>query len=538
MRTVTLAILTGALVVGRVAVCFAEWPLLALCNSSYIATVLPTDAYLGITINTSSLIVETVTNYTSGMSPIGTTYNFCNVNYWLPEPTSFKNRCLSTGGGALMINGGASGPSDGPVYGAISGRTDGGFEGFDNAYDLNGVDLLANGTINYDTLVGFGYLAIREMSVLGKAFTRTAMQMDNGTKLYSYYEGCSEGGREGWSQVQRFGDEWDGAAIGAPAFRYSFQQVNHLFSGVAMQTLGYTPRPCEFNVIVNATIADLCKTQRPRRTLEGSAHGAEPAQNGTVSAEAVTVANTIIDGLHDLQGKRVYLSYQPSATFADATPQYDNTTDSWVPSIDGVGGLYIVRILQRLELDALPSLEGVTYDTLRAWMMQGYQEYQDTLQVNWSDLSAFHSSGGKVIHYHGESDNSIPTASSVRYWDSVRKIMYPGQLMNDSADALGDWYRLFLVPGAGHCASNTLQPNGPYPATPLASVIAWVEDNVKPVMLNATATSVPYAGEQPLCAFPLRPYFTDNGETMIYEYDQDSIDSWLYEFDSIIMPVY
>ena len=67
------------------------------------------------------------------------------------------------------------------------------------------------------------------------------------------------------------------AAVGAPAFRYSFQQVNHLFSSVAMQTLNHTSTPCEFDVIVKATIAacipldglvdgvvsrtDLCKLQ-------------------------------------------------------------------------------------------------------------------------------------------------------------------------------------------------------------------------------------------------------------------------------------
>ncbi|KAK9447363.1 Tannase/feruloyl esterase [Limtongia smithiae] len=554
-----------------------------ICNSTFITDALPVDAYTGIEIDKTSLIVNQLDNFTVNS---GGAYNICNitfsythvgrddtfqVNYWLPDPAAFRNRFLATGGGALMINGGASGPSDGPVYGAVSGRTDGGFGSFFTEYDTDGVDLLANGTLNYDTLFSFGYLAIHEMSVLGKALTRSAMQMDATAKLYSYYEGCSEGGREGWSQIQKFGGEWDGAAIGAPALRYSFQQVNHLFSGVAMQTLGYTPMPCELDTIVNATIAacdafdgridgvvsrtDLCKLHFDMSSIigtafyceaepsyaggpEGSPHGAEPAQNGTVSAEAIAVARTILDGLHDLSGKRVYLSYQPSATFADATPQYNDTIDAWAPPVDGVGGLFVARLLQQLELSALPTIEGVTYDTLRDWMVLGYQMFQDTLQVNWPDLTDFYANGGKIVHYHGESDNSIPPASSVRYWDSVRKIMYPGMSLHQSAEALGEWYRLYLVPGAGHCSSNTLQPDGPYPDAPLAAVIAWVEDGIKPVMLNATATSGAYAGEQPLCAFPLRPLFVDDGETMICEYDPDSLDTWFFDFDSILMPVY
>lgn len=68
----------------------------------------------------------------------------------------------------------------------------------------------------------FGYLAHHELSTIGKAFTKEFFGM-NSTKLYSYYQACSEGGREGFSQVQRFGEEWDGAIIGAPALRFSFQ---------------------------------------------------------------------------------------------------------------------------------------------------------------------------------------------------------------------------------------------------------------------------------------------------------------------------
>lgn len=57
----------------------------------------------------------------------------------------------------------------------------------------------------------------------------------------NFGQGCSEGGREGWSQGQRFGDAYDGATIGAPAFRFAFQQVQHLYSNVVEQTLNYYP---------------------------------------------------------------------------------------------------------------------------------------------------------------------------------------------------------------------------------------------------------------------------------------------------------
>jgi tannase len=198
-----------------------------------------------------------------------------------------------------------------------------------------------------------------------------------------------------------------------------------------------------------------------------------------------------------------------------------------------------VRFLDLLNSSTLSSLDGVTYDTLKEWIIEGWQKYEDTLQTTWPDLTPFYEAGGKVLHFHGESDNSIPTASSVRYYESVRQIMYPGMSYNDSNDALGDWYRLFLVPGAGHCSPNDLQPNGPFPQTNLQVLINWVEQGVVPTTLNATYLAGVDEGENAeICAWPLRPYWTNNGTTMECQYDQTSINTWLYDFDAIKMPVY
>lgn len=70
----------------------------------------------------------------------------------------------------------------------------------------------------------FAYQGLVEMTQLGKAITPGFYGV-NTTKLYTYYEGFSDGGREEMSQIQRYGDEYDGAITGAPAFRYGQQQV-------------------------------------------------------------------------------------------------------------------------------------------------------------------------------------------------------------------------------------------------------------------------------------------------------------------------
>jgi tannase len=171
-------------------------------------------------------------------------------------------------------------------------------------------------------------------------------------------------------------------------------------------------------------------------------------------------------------------------------------------------------------------------------MLEGALKFSSTLQTNWPDLEVFHDHGGKVIHFHGESDPSVPSDSSVIYHDAVRQIMYPNKTFDEGYDSLHDWYRLFLIPGAAHCSLNPEQPNGPFPHNVLESVIDWVENGINPKELNATVSGgTSSEADQKICSFPLRPLWKNN-HTMECVYDRKSIDTWLPKLDSIPIPVY
>lgn len=565
-----------------------------VCTTTYAKSALPASTkFQGLTLHPSSITANAVYNASTTDEddwPDVYGYDYCNVTmayshngiqgdevlleFWLPAPEKFQNRWLSTGGFGYAINGDGDDLPGGVIYGAVSGQTDGGYGGF--SVELDDVFLLANGTINRQALYMQGYQAHYEMSMIGKAFTKNFYSMGS-EKLYAYYQGCSEGGREGWSQVQRFPDEWDGAVIGAPAIRMGQQQVNHLYGNLVEHTMGYYPPPCELEKINNLTIkacdaldgkvdgvvgrTDLCKLHfninstigqhyhcdasstttvlkrgLNKRTSETST---TPAQNGTVTAAGVAVAAKILDGLHTLDGKQAYIWYQPSAAFDDADTQYNSETGKWELDITSLGGEWVARFLELRDADNIDSLTNVTYDTMTEWMIEGWQRYEDVLQTTWPDLTPFQKAGGKIIHYHGESDPSIPTGSSVHYHEMVREIMYGNMSFEEGTKALNEWNRLYLIPGAAHCAPSDDQPNGPFPRTTLETLIEWVEDGNKPDRLNATIMSGSHEGEQQdLCAWPLRPLWKDNGSTLDCVFDQKSYDTWSYDFDAYDVPLY
>jgi tannase len=117
-------------------------------------------------------------------------------------------------------------------------------------------------------------------------------------------------------------------------------------------------------------------------------------------------------------------TYNTSPLPRSKIPQlaYNTETDTWELSVSGFGSEYPARFLRLLDTDTLSNYGNVTYDTLKYWMIQGWQMYDDSLQTSWPDLTPFLDARGKVLHFHSESDNRITTASSMRYQESVRQI--------------------------------------------------------------------------------------------------------------------
>ncbi len=115
-----------------------------------------------------------------------------------------------------------------------------------------------------------------------------------------------------------------------------------------------------------------------------------------------------------------------------------------------------------------------------------------------TDLSAFSGHGGKLILLHGTADATIPTNSSVLYYQMVQKTM--GQPAMDS------FLRFYLVPGLGH-------GRGPFNAgfDALAALDQWLDTKTAPTGLVVVDNNKP-ARTRPLCPYPTWPRYTGSGD--------------------------
>lgn len=70
---------------------------------------------------------------------------------------------------------------------------------------------------NRQAEIDFGYRAVHLTVQAGKHLIQKYYEKEHD---YSYFEGCSQGGRQGFMSAQRYPKDFDGISAGAPAFNY------------------------------------------------------------------------------------------------------------------------------------------------------------------------------------------------------------------------------------------------------------------------------------------------------------------------------
>jgi feruloyl esterase len=119
------------------------------------------------------------------------------------------------------------------------------------------------------------------------------------------------------------------------------------------------------------------------------------------------------------------------------------------------------------------------------------------------DLSAFKSTGAKMIMYHGLADVLIPPQGSINYYNRVANQM-------GGIASIQGFYRFYLVPGMAHGLSNGATNANANPPLPThdqlyKALTDWVEKGVAPTRIDISTTATtafPTVKSRPICSYP------------------------------------
>ena len=422
------------------------------------------------------------------------------VRIWVAIPMSnWNGRFLGSGGGGF--SGGNAGAVNQPAaLGFAAGATDTGHEGGSGSFALD-----ANGRLNWQLIRDNAHVGIHEMTVTGKALTQALYGVP---PRYSYFNGCSTGGRQGQMEAQRYPQDYNGIVSGAPAINWNRFHIQHLWGPVMMHATNNAVAPCKLAAATAAAIAacdgiDGVKDgviEDPKRCTYDPKPliGTSAGECGAFTDADVNVIRKLWEGPRREDGSFLWYGLPRGA---DLNALWTSRGTPLRPQPFGISMDWF-----RYFLTQDPKFDGntVTPAAFEGLWDQSVEQYGIVFGTDNPDLTAFRDRGGKSIVWHGWADQLISAEGTVDYYTRVQQEM-------GGAKKTSEFMRLFMAPGVGHCAGGA----GPAPTGLLEAILAWVEDGKAPETLLATRRDQAGAvtRSRPLCAYPLVAKYKGNGST-------------------------
>ncbi|PWJ26831.1 feruloyl esterase [Branchiibius hedensis] len=446
----------------------------------------------------------------------GTTQPYCKVTGTIAPANQFEihlplngwsQRYVQTGCGGLCgsvnvnVTQGATCPLvvDGSL---VTAATDMGHEGGnDGSWALN----------NPQAVIDFAYRSQHVLSIVTK---KVIKKFYGKAPAYSYFDGCSDGGREALMEAQRYPDDFDGIAAGAPANNMAVQNtIHHAWNVLTnLDSSGKFILLADKLPIIHAAVLAKCDG------IDGVKDGLlqNPTQcnfdpyslvcakgqtaNCLTKAEAGVVWR-LHNGATDKKGTRL----EPAIAHEWGS-ELDWTL--FVPSAQGQTPMSANFALSYLRYLVDPNnqnpnlqLTDFKFTTQEFWKAVQSSSYEASLDPN---LTGFQASGGKLLLWHGWEDQHISPQNTLAYYDAVKKTM--GTVRANS------FVKLYLFPGVAHCGGG----EGPNQFDVLTPVMAWTESGRTPTKIIASRidqTSGAVTMTRPVYPYPQQVRWTGKGST-------------------------
>jgi len=252
---------------------------------------------------------------------------------------------------------------------------------------------------------------------------------------YSYFIGCSDGGREGLMEAQRYPNDFNGIVAGAPTailsplnyFKHSWEvQANLDASGKSILTIG------KLSVLHNA-VMKACDN------LDGAADGL------LLDPRACTFNTTTLQCPNDVDTANCLTKAQISTVKKIYSGPVDNQGNYYYPGgqvygselgwangiVPSKGGNFgmdksIADLFvgyMSMPLDKQNTTLGALDVKFTPQDFNSILPMASVYDATNSNLSKFRAHGGKLILYHGYSDPSIVSTGTLAYYSAVVKQM-------------------------------------------------------------------------------------------------------------------
>ena len=318
----------------------------------------------------------------------------------------------------------------------------------------------------------------------------------------SYFIGCSDGGREGMMEAQRYPADFDGIAAGAPAFNFQVQNTfYHAWNARSNTGPGGKPIIVAADLpILHRAALKACKAEDgviadPRRCAfdPGLAQCAAGPTSDCLSPEKVEAARKIYDGPRTPDGLALTIGGpQPGSELSWA--------GVYVPqagSDDIFGRMIAGGTISFLAFDPNPpktfALNDLAFERATFERLKPMHALYDATNP---DLAAFFGRGGRLLLWHGWSDPHISPLNTIAYFNAVHATM--------GAETADKDLRLFLIPGLYHCEGG----EGFTRTDILTPLIDWVETGKAPSELVLTGER----GSRPVFPYPAVAEYDGNGD--------------------------
>ncbi|WP_180731078.1 tannase/feruloyl esterase family alpha/beta hydrolase [Paraburkholderia sp. PGU19] len=332
---------------------------------------------------------------------------------------------------------------------------------------------------------------------------------------YAYFDGCSDGGREALMEAQRFPDDFDGIAAGAPANDLIVQNTFHHGWAAAANI---DPKTGKYILLadklplVHAAVMKACDgidgvmdgvIDRPQACHFDPATlvcAKGQAASTCLSEAEATVVRKIHDGATDASGARLepYVSREWGSEL---------NWSLFVPATDaGPSGSinFVMPFLRYLDYfngsNASASFSDLKF-TIDAFLKT--VPTSKYLAATDPDLHPFERRGGKLLLWHGLEDQHISPRSTIEYYTAMKNVM--------GSERVDAFATLYLFPGVAHCGGG----EGPNTFDILTPLMSWTETGAKPGKI--VASIVDSTGQttrtRPVFPYPSVARYTGSGST-------------------------